>query len=96
MESHARSLLQNRSLQAGVTIAARDSSCMLLKRETWSALTNRDVSFAVLNPTRLAAVTVNPVAPEGWSFDPDAFLEQVSASVQVPVFDILRDGEEGI
>lgn len=90
-ESHARELLRNRAVGPGVTIAVRDSSCMLLKRDTFAALIRREVRFAVKNPAHLAAVTVNPVSPEGWRFDPDEFLEKMGAAVRVPVLDILRE-----
>ena len=93
---HGRALLRNKAIHTGVTIVTRDSSCLLLKRETWRALVSREIRFAVQNPTRLAAVTVNPAAPEGWRFDPDLFLEKVRSSVPVPVLDILRDGEDKI
>ena len=95
-EANGRALLRNKALQAGATIVVRDSSCLLLKRELWEALSEQGVRFAVQKPTRLAAVTVNPVAPEGWRFDPYVFLDKVRASVPVPVLDILRDGKDRI
>ena len=90
-ESQARMLLRNKFVKSGVTIAARDSSCLLMKRETWKDLTARDVRFAVLKRTDLAAVTVNPVSAEGWKFDPDDFLSRVQEAVPVPVFDVLSE-----
>ena len=90
-ESQARMLLRNKFVKSGVTIAVRDSSCLLMKRETWKDLTARDVRFAVLKRTDLAAVTVNPVSAEGWKFDSEVFLSRVQETVSVPVFDVLSE-----
>jgi hypothetical protein len=44
----------------------------------------------VVEPLRLAAVTVNPTSPEGWAFDPESFFEAVRAAVpDVPVYDVV-------
>lgn len=92
-ETQGRLLARNRALPSGTTIVTRDSSCLLLKRETWTALRSRGIRFAVMKPTRLAAVTVNATAPEGWQFAPELFLEKIRAAVTVPVIDVMQERE---
>ena len=92
-ESIAGALLKNKSVQNDVTIVCKDSSCLLMRQETWQKLISRNVRFAVQKRTDLAAVTVNPVSAGGWIFDPGAFLERMRAAVRIPVFDVMGDRE---
>ena len=89
-ESAAAALLKDGTDKKGLTLIARDGSCFLLKRETFEGLSVRGVRLAVLNGTRLAAVTVNPVSAGGWAFDRKVFLEKVRAAVSVPVWDVVE------
>ena len=93
-ESLGQALLRSKAIRAGVAAVVKDSSCLLLKRETWKKLVGSGVRFTVQSPAHLAAVTVNPFAPEGWRFDPDTFLEKIKETVPVPVFDVLSCGEK--
>lgn len=93
-ESLAQSLLRCRAVKTGITVAARDPSCLMLKRETWQSLTARGILFAVRDPAHLAAVTINPSSPEGRIFDPDLFLEKMRKAVSVPVLDVMHASEE--
>ena len=87
-ESQGRRLLQAHCPKVGLTLLVRDASCLMLKRETWEALRLRGVGFKVLQPTRLAAVTVNPFSAGGWQFDGAAFKEKMQGAVPVPVLDV--------
>lgn len=93
-ETQAQALLRSRAVKAGITVAARDPSCLMLKRETWQSLTARGILFAVRDPAHLAAVTINPSSPEGRIFDPDLFLEKMRKAVSVPVLDVMHASEE--
>ena len=87
-ESQGRRLLQAHCPKVGLTLLVRDASCLMLKRETWEALRLRGMEYRVLQPTRLAAVTVNPFSAGGWQFDSAAFKEKMQAAVPVPVLDV--------
>lgn len=87
-ESQARALLQGSSKKEGLTLIVKDASCLMLKRETCEALRARCMHFAVINGTRLAAITVNSVSAGGWNFDSIEFLEKMQARVSVPVLDV--------
>lgn len=56
------------------------------------------VQVEVLRPTSIAAVAVNPVSPDGYSFPPDEMKARIQAICPtVPVWDAIRDhpGEGG-
>lgn len=94
-EARARSLLRDSGKLKGLTVAVRDGSCYLLKRETFEKLEALGVRFTVERGTRLAAVTVNPVSAGGWRFDREEFLEKMRAAVPAPVLNVGRyDGTE--
>ncbi|MBQ4425297.1 MAG: hypothetical protein II882_06140 [Lachnospiraceae bacterium] len=90
-ESAAKAFLRNGGEKEGLTILVKDSSCLMLRRESWEALTKRGVRFAVLKGSRLAGITVNAVSSGGWQFDPKAFAERMRAAVPVPVWDVMAD-----
>jgi len=54
-ESQAGALLKGISKKEGLTLLVRDSSCMMLKRETYEALSDRGMKFAVQHAARLAS-----------------------------------------
>ena len=84
-EPQARALLTGPCPKEGLTLLLRDAGCLLLKRATFAALLARGTAFAVEHPTRLAAVTANPVSAGGWCFEAARFLEEIRATVHVPV-----------
>ena len=88
-ESQGRRLMQAHCSKEGLRLLVRDASCLMLKRETWEALRIRGMDFGVLQGTRLAAVTVNPLSAGGWQFEAGAFREKMQAAVSVPVMDVM-------
>ncbi|MBR1659086.1 MAG: hypothetical protein IJ705_02050 [Oscillospiraceae bacterium] len=87
-ESQALALLRGGAKLEGLRLIAGDGSRYLLKRERFRKLEALGLGFAVLRPTRLAALTVNPVSAGGWRFDAGEFLEKMRAAVSVPVLDV--------
>ncbi len=85
----ARSLLKCPAQTEGLVLLAKNASCLMLKRETYEALTSHGISFSVINKTRLAAITVNSVSAGGWSFDKEEFLDKMKLAVDVPVMDLM-------
>jgi len=90
-ETQAAALVKDGRKKEGLTLLVRDSSCLLLKRESFGRLRAQGLSFAVRRSTKLAAVTVDPVSAGGWHFDPDEFLIKMRAAVSVPVMDVMRE-----
>ena len=94
-ETQARNLLLSPAKKDGLTVLARDAACLMLKRETYEALSRRGVRFALQQTARLAAVTVNPVSAGGWRFPEEEFRKRVKGAVTVPVFNVMREEESG-
>ena len=72
-------------------IVVDDARCVFLTRRSVGWYAAHGVTIEAVAPIRLAAITVNPVAPLAHSFDAAAFRERVGAAVpDVPVFDVLH------
>ena len=90
-DSMALSLLRNLSREKVDAIHLRDASCLLIKRESYEALSARGVAFYVAEGSHLAAVTVNPVSAGGWTFPAEEFKEKMQAAVTVPVLNVMEE-----
>ncbi|MDD4639640.1 MAG: hypothetical protein PHT63_07820, partial [Bacteroidales bacterium] len=63
------------------------------EREVYHFLRNTG-HISVLQKTRLVAICVNPVAPNGSVLDSDRLCSELSAATSFPVYDILKSGYE--
>jgi hypothetical protein len=66
-----------------------DGSRIFLKADMLQKLQNRGLSFSVVCPLNLLAITVNPFSAYGHSFDKNEFFDVVSACTALPVFDVM-------
>ncbi len=72
-------------------IVVDDARCVFLTHRAIGWYAAHGVTIEALTPIRLAAITVNPVAPLAHRFDAPAFRARVGAAVpDVPVFDVLH------
>lgn len=72
-------------------IVVDDARCVFLTRRGIGFYQAHGITIEALTPIRLAAITVNPVAPLAHSFDSLRFRELVrEAAPGVPVFDVLH------
>ena len=90
-EARAAAMVRDGKKKEGLTLAVRDSSCLMLKRGTYERLRGQGLRFAVLKGSRLAAVTVNTFSAGGWHFDAEEFLPKMQAAVSVPVLDVKKE-----
>jgi len=73
-----------------VRVVVRDPTCLFVEDRLLRRFERAGGTVTVLDPVRLAAVTVNPVSPEGWAFDALDFFEAVAEALpDVPVFDVV-------
>jgi len=71
-------------------VVVRDPTCLFVEDRLLRRFERAGGTVTVLDPVRLAAVTVNPVSPEGWAFDALDFFEAVAEALpDVPVFDVV-------
>ncbi|MDP3436090.1 MAG: hypothetical protein Q8S04_02495 [Bacteroidales bacterium] len=48
--------------------------------------------ITVLQKTKLIALTVNPISPNGYALDSNRLIDELSGRVNVPVYDIIKNG----
>lgn len=92
-DSTAAALANIGKLLKDTLIVCEDASRLLLKRASFEKLMRFTRGAAVLNETRLIAVTVNPFSAYGTHYDKDEFRERVasaleSAGLRIPVLDV--------
>jgi hypothetical protein len=74
---------------ARVRVVVRDPTCVFVDGRLFRRFERQGGRVEVIDPLRLAAVTVNPFSPEGWSFDAVAFYRAVQDALRgLPVFDV--------
>ena len=91
-EARAAAMVRDGRKKEGLTLAVRDSSCLMLKRGTYARLCGQGLRFAVQKGSRLTAVTVNSFSVGGWRFGAAEFLAKMQAAVDVPVLDVMKEG----
>lgn len=71
-------------------VVVDDFTKIFLSAGAYGAFVRAGGRISVLRRSELAAVTVNPVAPSGFSFDPDRLRDVLSEAVRVPVYNVMR------
>jgi hypothetical protein len=80
----------------GFRIVVEDARCVFLTRRGIGFYTAHGITLEALEPIRLAAITVNPVAPLAHRFESLPFREYVrDAAPGVPVFDVMHSSYAG-
>lgn len=74
----------------GFQLVARDFTKIFLSRQQYRMLVSAGVRIRVLQRSRLLAVTVNPVSPNGMVLDSDRLCGELRARIDVPVYDLFK------
>jgi hypothetical protein len=93
-EGFASELLRARRGQAGeLTLVVADSTRVFLSEKGPGWYRRQGLEIQTLRPTALAAITVNPVAPQSHSFDSAALRSALAESIEdVAILDVLHPG----
>jgi hypothetical protein len=86
-------LLNFLRMQPGIeetVIITRDFSRIFTNKESYQAFTKRGGQIKVLLQTRLIAVCVNPVSPQGYVLDSKLLREKLTEKLGIPVYDIFK------
>jgi hypothetical protein len=86
-------LLNFLRMQPGIeetVIIARDFSRIFADKESYQAFTKRGGQIKVLLHTKLIAVCVNPVSPQGYILDSKQLREKLTEKLGIPVYDIFK------
>ncbi|ABW17981.1 lysine 5,6-aminomutase reactivase subunit KamB [Alkaliphilus oremlandii] len=76
-----------------ITFIVQDATRIFIDRKYWKAFRMRGVKVKVVHPINLLAVTTNPYGPEGYFFEPRAFVELMRTALDpMPVIDVKLEG----
>lgn len=73
-----------------VELIIRDFSSFFSTSASYDSFLNRGNSIKCLYRTKLLAVTVNPKAPNGFSYDSDELQKKMREALGVPVYDMFK------
>lgn len=69
----------------------KDPTKIFIDSVTWKQLIKRGLDIKVIKNIKVCAVTVNPISPEGYSFDSNLLQEEVEKAVPgIPVIDVRK------
>lgn len=74
----------------GFMLVARDFTRLFVSPLKYQALKARGIRLGVLQSSRLLAVCVNPVSPNGIVLDSDRLCQMLEQNVPVPVYDLFK------
>ncbi|KAB3532522.1 hypothetical protein F8153_02150 [Alkaliphilus serpentinus] len=75
-----------------VKIIIKDGTRVFLNSKDWGYFLKRGISLEVLDKINVLAVTINPVAPSGYSFNPRDFKEKMQEALRpIPVVDVVME-----
>lgn len=86
-------LLNFLRIQPGIEetmILARDFSRIFADKESYQAFTKRGGQIKVILHTKLIAICVNPVSPQGYILDSKQLREKLTEKIGIPVYDIFK------
>ena len=75
----------------GLQMIVRDSSKLLLSRDSYDKLLRRGVVLQVLENVNLVAVTMNPFSAYGHSCDPAQLKALLQEKISLPVINVMED-----
>ena len=77
-----------------VEFILRDPTKIFIEAMAWQQLQKKGFTVKVLGNIKVAALTVNPYAPAGYSFEHEALLTAMRNAVEgIPVIDVKMGGE---
>lgn len=82
--------LRQQKNAAELTLVIRDFTKMFATMEAYYAYLKRGGRVEVLHSSKLLAVCVNPLAPNGYRLDSDELREAIQTSLGVPAYDVRK------
>ena len=73
-------------------IVVRDFTCIFASPMTFRLFLKKGGTVKVLEKSKLIALCVNPVSPGGYKLDSDKLCDELSGKIQIPVYDIVKNG----
>jgi hypothetical protein len=73
---------------SNTVLVVKDFTKIFASPESYSAYINKGGKIKVLLKTKLIAVCINPVSPEGYVLDSNKLKDALSQSIDIPIYDI--------
>lgn len=86
-----KSLLMSSAKLQGIRFIVRDSSKLLLSRDSYEKLLRRGVQLQVLHTVNLVAVTVNPFSAYGFHCSKEELMGRMTERIDLPVINVMED-----
>lgn len=83
-------MLSSRDEIANTTLIVRDFTKLFVTPEVYNDYIRRGGQLASLRKSRLAALTLNPTSPHGYSIDSATACHALSDALQMPVYDVMK------
>lgn len=74
-----------------VTVVVKDFTKVFVNENTYRVFCSRGGTIKVLQKSKLIAVCVNPIAPNGYVLDSDILCGKLQEAIQLPVYDIVKN-----
>lgn len=84
-------LLMSGAKLQDIQFIVRDSSKLLLSRDTYEKLLRRGVQLQVLDTVNLTAVTVNPFSAYGFHCSKEDLMVRMAERINLPVINVMED-----
>lgn len=75
----------------GVTLVVKDFTKIFVSEMAYRTFCARGGTIRVLQKSKLIAVCVNPIAPNGYVLDSDTLCRKLSEAIELPVYDIVKN-----
>ena len=83
---------KNKSLKQ-VELVVRDFTMIFVSPQQFRLFLKSGGRIRVMQKSKLIAVTVNPTSPSGYVLDSDTLCNRLSETIQLPVYDLLKNNE---
>lgn len=88
-----KELTQVTSLYKETPIVMSDATKVFITEKEWKIWKRMGIELEVIHPVKLLAVTINPLAPEGYEFDKRSFKHKMQHALgDIPVVDSMEEG----
>jgi len=79
-----------------IEIIVRDFTRIFASPETYYAFIKRGGRIKVLQKTKLIAVCINPVSPDGYCLNSDELKQAMEEKLNLPVYNVRELNEHGV
>lgn len=74
-----------------MTVVVEDGTKLMLSHDMYERFIKSGGKIEVLHTINLIGISVNPVSPYGYTFDPKVFLDELTKRISIPVFNVYDD-----